>query len=192
VADHDLIGGYLAGLAGRVPRDAVDELADGLIETWQHHQRAGLDPTTAAEAAIAEFGSVERVGEAFVTAAPGRRVSRLLLASGPVVGAWWGVSLAADHAWSWPADARVVAGCVLLLPAVVLCLLAAATTRHSYRRTRLGIFGACGVVALDLGMVAAALLLAPVLIWPMAVAVPISLTRVAVVLSRLSRRALAV
>lgn len=34
---HQLIDAYLDEMADRLPVDAVDELTDGLLETWNHH-----------------------------------------------------------------------------------------------------------------------------------------------------------
>jgi hypothetical protein len=186
MASHELIEEYLADLAGRLPANAVDELADGLAETWQHHLRTGLAPTAAAHAAITEFGSITQVTDAFVTVAPGRRLSRILLATGPLVGASWGISLAVAQVRTWPVPFPAAAGYLLLLLAVVAALIAAATSHHSYRRTRLGVLAAYGLIALDLGMIAASLHLTA-FVWPMAIAIPASLTRVAVVLSRATR-----
>jgi len=51
MASHQLIDQHLAALARTLPPDTVDELADGLTETWQHHLATGLTPTAAAHAA---------------------------------------------------------------------------------------------------------------------------------------------
>jgi hypothetical protein len=48
VASHPLIEAHLSTLRGRLPADAVDELADGLIETYHHHLAEDADPYTAA------------------------------------------------------------------------------------------------------------------------------------------------
>ena len=48
MAHHHLIEDYLATLRRRLPADAVDELADGLAETYQHHLWRGLDVDYAA------------------------------------------------------------------------------------------------------------------------------------------------
>jgi hypothetical protein len=186
VAGHELIDAYLAELAERLPADVVDELADGLTTTWQHHRDAGLDANVAAQAAITEFGSINQITTAFVTLAPGRRLSRILLASGPVVGGTWGLSLAYGRAWTWPVPTAVAAGYFLVLLTVVAALVAAATSRHNYRRTRLGTLGAFGLIGLDVVMVAAALHLAG-FIWPLTMAIPASVARVAIVLSRIPR-----
>jgi hypothetical protein len=67
------------------------------------------------------------------------------------------------------------------------CLLAAATSRHSYRRTLLGDVGGAGLVVLDTAMLAAVLVAAPAFVWPMALAVPASVTRIAMTLHRIPR-----
>jgi hypothetical protein len=178
VASHQLIEDYLAGLARRLPTDTVDELSDGLAETWQHHLAAGLASTDAARAAIAEFGPLGDIADAFVRHAPGRRAALLLLASGPVVGASWGISLITARAWTWPIPtaAAVAFGSVLLV--VVAALTSAATSRHSYRRTRLGAIGGLGLIVLDAAMLTAVALFTPALVWPMAAAIPASLIRI--------------
>jgi hypothetical protein len=181
--DH-LIDAYLQELAGRLPADTVDELADGLLATWHQHRDRGLPPTAAAHAAIAEFGTPAEITDAFVVHATGRRAARALLATGPPVGACWGVSLIAAKVWTWPVPTAAVALFAVTLLCVVGCLLAAATSRHSYRRTRLGDLGAAGLLALDTAMLVAVLLVAPAFVWPMALAIPASLVRIALTLRR--------
>jgi hypothetical protein len=178
VAGHHLIEGYLAELARHLPAEAVDELADGLLETWQYHLAAGLAPATAARAAIAEFGSSEQVTTAFVTQAPGRRTARMLLATGPLVGLCWGVSLIVSRVWTWPVPTVAVASFAAALLAAAGVLAFAATGRGNYRRTRLGGIGGLGLVVLDAAMLAGVLLVAPSWVWPMAVAIPASVARI--------------
>jgi hypothetical protein len=178
MASHRLIDDHLAALARRLPADAVDELADGLIETWRHHIATGLDPADAARAAVTDFGTPEQITDAFVAQAPGRRTALLLLGTGPVVGACWGAGLVATHAWTWPVPTAAAALVALALLAVVAVLAAAGTSRHSYRRTRLAAVGGCCLLALDATMLAAALLLAPTVVPPMAVAMGASLARI--------------
>jgi hypothetical protein len=187
MASHQLIDAYLGELVGRLPRDSVDELADGLRETWGHHLARGLSPTAAAHAAIAEFGTPTQVTDAFVADATGRRTARLLLATGPIFGACWGASLITAQAWTWsiPVIASAVFAAGLLV--AVGCLAAAATSRHNYRRTRLGDLGAAGLVGLDTAMIAIVMIAAPALVWPMAIAVPASLLRIAITLSRIPK-----
>lgn len=187
MASHQLIDAHLGVLARRLPAGVVEELADGLTETWQHHLAAGLPPADAARAAIAEFGSVDQITDAFVVQSPSRRTARMLLATGPLVGACWGVSLVASHAWNWPVPVPAAAVFGLTLLAVVAALITSATSRRSYRRARLGDAGGLGLVALDLAMVAAVLLVAPTLVWPMFMAVPASLARIGLTLRSLPR-----
>jgi len=180
VASHHLIDGYLAGLARRLPADAVDELADGLAETYLRHLSGGLDPDAAAGAALTEFREPDRVVAAFVRSAPGRRSARALLYSGPVVGSCWGTTLVVSHAWTWPVPAgpRLAFGLTLL--AVVTGLAVAATGSRSYRRTRIAAAAGLGLIALDTAVLAAVALVAPPFAWPMALAIPASLTRITV------------
>jgi hypothetical protein len=168
----------------------VDELADGLTETWHRHLAAGLAPAEAAQAAIGEFGVPAQIVDAFVTQAPGRRIALLLLGTGPVAALCWGTTLVTVRAWTWPVPMAVAAllGSVLLLAVGVL--LVAATSRHSYRRTRLAGVGGLAVIAIDIMMLAVVALVAPAPAWPMLGAVTLSLARIAVT-TRLLPRTLA-
>ncbi|HEX6255823.1 MAG TPA: hypothetical protein VFZ70_08420 [Euzebyales bacterium] len=179
MAGHQLIEEHLAQLAGRLPGGAVDELADGLTETWHHHLATGLPPTSAAHAATAEFGTPDQIIDAFVTHAPARRMALRLLASGPVVGACWAAGLIAGRGWTWPLPhpLRIVFG--VLLCGVIVALLAATTSRHSYRRTRLGAAGGVVLVTLDAAMLATVSVITPPLAWPLLAAILASLTRIA-------------
>jgi hypothetical protein len=185
MAGHQLIEGYLAQLRYRLPAGVVDELADGLAETWHHQLATGCSDEDAARAAIAEFGTAEQITAAFVTGAPGRRIARILLATGPLAGICWGTSLIAARVWTWPVPTAAAVLFVLALVAVVVALAAAGSAR-SYRRTRLGGLGGLGLLVLDAAMLAGVLLLAPALVWPMAIAVPVSIARIGLILRTLS------
>lgn len=186
MAGHPLIEAYRADLARRLPADVVDELADGLIETWQHHLAAGSAPEPAARAAIAEFGAAEQVEAAFVAQSSGRRIARLLLITGPVAGLCWGAGLARAQPSDWPLPtlAAVPLGIVLLL--IVAALLASATSRHNYLRARLGVLGGLGLIVLDLVMLAAVVLAAPA--WPLLAGTAASVARIGLVLRSLPAR----
>jgi hypothetical protein len=188
MASHPLIDTYLAALAQRLPADTVDELADGLIETWQHHLSRGLSSERAEQCAIAEFGGANRIADEFIVQAPGRHLARLLLATGPVMGACWGASLITAKAWTWPVPTSVGAIYAVVLLCVVAVLIAAAKSRHSFRRTRLGRVGALGIVVLDTAMIAAVAFLAPMLVWPMALALPASLARIGLIIQLMPLR----
>jgi hypothetical protein len=187
VAGHRLIEDQLAALADRLPADAVAELTDGLLETWQHRLAAGLPPEAAARAAIAEFGDPDQITRAFVAQAPGRRTALALLATGPLVGVCWGASLLTARVWTWPLPTAGVAAYALALLAVVATLVTSATSRRSHRRARLGTAGGAGLVVLDVAMLAAVLIAAPVLVWPMVVAIPASLARIGLTVRFLPR-----
>jgi hypothetical protein len=178
VASHHLIDAYRAELARRLPADTVDELADGLIETWYHHLGAGLPAGSAARAAIAEFGAADRIADQFVRAAPGRRTARLLLATGPIMAACWGSTLVVTRAWTWPIPPPVRALYAATLLVAVAAVVVAATARHSYRQTRLGGLAALVLIVLDLSMIGAVSAFAPTLAWLTVVAVTASLVRV--------------
>ncbi len=187
MADHELIDGYLRDVRRRLPADAVDELADGLSETYAARLAREGDPAAAAAASIAEFGAPDLVAAEFVRQAPGRRVALALLATGPGVGACWGAALIAGHAWTWhvPVPARVAFGVVLL--GTITMLAVAATARRGYARTRLAAVAGGALVGLDAVMLGSVAALAPVLAWPMAVAVPVSLARIGLTLRALPR-----
>jgi hypothetical protein len=185
MAGHQLIDDHLAALAQRLPAGTVDELADGLTEAWQRHMAAGLPREPAVRAAVTEFGDPQEIIDAFVAQAPGRQLAARLLASGPLVGVCWAASLITTRAWTWPVPTLARALFGLLLCTVVVALITATTSRHSYRRTGLGAPAAVGLVALDAAMLTAVAVSAPVLAWPLLAAIPASLTRIALTLRSL-------
>jgi hypothetical protein len=178
MASHQLIDDYIARLAGRLPAEVVDELGDGLTETWQHYLDQGRGPDEAAHAAIAEFGSADLVADEFVAQSHGRRTARLMLASGPIMALCWGPSLVAAKVWTWPVPRLAAAAYALAFVAVVASLLVAASSRHSLRSTKLGVAGSFVLMGLDAAMVTAAVALTPAFVWPLAVAIPASLARI--------------
>ncbi|GAA2208275.1 hypothetical protein GCM10009850_037330 [Nonomuraea monospora] len=179
MAGHELISAQLNILAERLPARAVEELADGLHESYEHHLRRHGDPGAAARAAIAEFGDAEAVTAAFVRASPWRRMALTLLATGPVMAAIWATALVSGQAWAWPlpAPVKILYGLALLTAVGVLAASALAT--HAYRQTRGAVTGAAlGLILLDLSMVISVLALSPGPVWPVAIAVPASLLRI--------------
>lgn len=187
MAGHRLIDASLTALARRLPADAVDELADGLTETYQRHLSDGLDPDAAAGAAIAEFGEPDLIIAAFVRQSPGQRVARALLSSGPAVGGCWGAALMTGHAWTWPVPLQVRLGFGLTLLVVVTALALAATTRRNYRLTRLTTASGLGLVALDTAALVCVALIPPAFTWYLAAAALASLARVALTVRTLPR-----
>ena len=174
-----LIDDYLAGLRRRLPAPVAEEAAAGLLETYEHHLGTGAGDQEAARAAVAEFGDLEMVAGEFTRQAPGRHAARLLLATGPVAGSCWAAAMIGGHAWTWPVPdtERLVFAGVLLL--AILALLVAATSRHSYQRTRLALLASPVLLALDMTAITAALLAAPALTWTLRAAVAVSVGRIA-------------
>ncbi|HEV8570142.1 MAG TPA: hypothetical protein VGQ92_24160 [Actinoplanes sp.] len=82
-----------------------------------------------------------------------------------------------------PAPAAAMFAAALL--AVVATLVLSATSRHSCRRARLGVVDAFDLVALDVTMVVAIPSIAPALIWPLTIAVPVRLIRAGMTLRSL-------
>lgn len=173
-----LIAGYVAGLHDSLPAAVADEAADGLIETYEHHRATATDDYEAARAALAEFGDLATVVGEFTRQAPGRRAAQMLLATGPVAGLAWAAAIIVSRAWTWPvpAAARITFGAVLLL--AVLTLVAAASSRRSYQRTRLAMLASPVILAVDMTAIAAAVFSAPALTLVLALAVAASLSRI--------------
>ena len=156
MAEPCLISDYLAMLAAELPASLVEELADGLAETYQAHLRQDLAPDDAAQAAVAEFGDPHVIVADFTRVNPAQRGARRLLLTGPIVGGCWAAVLITTRAWAWPipTPARVTFGLALL---AVIGLLAAAALGTRYRHAvHAGIAGCLGVIALDTLMVASA------------------------------------
>lgn len=137
---HHLIDAYLGSLHHRLPADVVDELADGLVETYEHYRDQGLAPDAAARAAIADFGSPDLVVAGFVQTAPGRRSARTLLFTGPLVGACWASALLTTQPWPPPVLAVAHVAAPIALFAVVVLLVVA--WRGPYQRIRAAAFAA--------------------------------------------------
>ncbi|MFI6677410.1 hypothetical protein [Kribbella sp. NPDC050470] len=186
MAGHVLIDSYLAELRPHVPSSAWDELADGLLETYEHNLAAGLEQDAAATGALHDFGTIEQISHAFVANAPGHRAARVLLFTGPLVGLSWAATFLTATVWTWhlPVGAAIAFG-LGLFAAVVVLAVALRATRCA--RTRLTAIGGAGALLLDAGLIAATVALAPSPVWPMAVAIPASLARAAYVVRMLPR-----
>jgi hypothetical protein len=178
-----LIGSYLRGLRRRLPASLADEVSDGLIEAYQQHLASGQSADVAARAAVTETGDLAQVVGEFTRQAPGRASARVLLAIGPVVGGCW----IATRWWAWPLPSVARLGFTAALLVTIGGLAIAATSRRSYRRTRLTAVAGPGLVVLDAAVVTTALLAVPVLSWPLVIAVAASLTRMAFTLTALPR-----
>ena len=164
-------------LDAQLPAPIVEELADGLDQTRQHYLTQGLDPGTAAAAAVAEFGEPGVIVAAFTRLSPARRAARRLLATGPVAGACRGTALITSRAWTWPvpAAARLLFGVALI---TVIGLLAVAAFGRRYRPVgRAGAAGCVGITALDTALLVTVMLAIPAVAWPLMPAVAASAAR---------------
>jgi hypothetical protein len=185
VATPHLIDAYLDALCDRLPADIVAELADGLLASYDDLRERGLAPDAAAKVAIADFGTLEQVADAFAYTTPGRRLARRLFATGPLVGGCWATVLLTTPTWqSMPAAAHATLPLALL---VVVSLLALAW-RGPYRRIRPTAFAAgSGLVILDAGALTMLALLAPTPTGPLLLAATASACRLALTLRALLR-----
>ncbi|WP_405071942.1 permease prefix domain 1-containing protein [Kribbella sp. NBC_01510] len=178
MADHDLIRSYLDELAQRLPAGTVEELADGLEETYRRHRYRGLSATDAARSAIAEFGDPRQVTTAFAQQSAGHRTAIALLATAPVFALLWGTTLITARAWTWhiPPGAAAIYGTILLTVAVTLLTVARS---ESLTTTRLAAPASLVLMILDAGMLGVIAATTPALTWPMGLAVLANLTRLA-------------
>lgn len=185
-----LIGDYLADLRRSLPAPIASEAADGLTEAYERHLALGAGEEEAARAAVAEFGAARLVIGEFTRQAPGRRASRVLRATGPAVGACWATALILARAWTWPVPGviRLAAGLILML--AVAALLLVATSRHSYRRTRLTALASPVLLTLDAAAITTVLLAAPALTWALGLAEAVSSARIGFVWRMLPRLAI--
>jgi hypothetical protein len=171
-----LISSYLAVLAAQLPASIVEELADGLAETYRSYLRQGLAPDLAAQAAVAEFGEPELIAAGFARVNPARRAARRLLGMGPAVGACWIAALVTSRAQAVPLPARLL---VLLALAAVIALLATSALGTRYRlAVRTGAAGFLGVIAVDASLIAGAAFAGVPLTWVLAVAMAASAARI--------------
>lgn len=185
MADHGLIAAYRHDLLTRLPSQLAEEVCDGLTDAQEEYVRRGLSPDQAAAAAITEFGHPGTVADAFRRASPVLRLARILIATGPVVGGWWAVTLISARAWDWsiPIAAPVLMG-LLLAASVVMLATASLTPRYQSLR-RVGIAGCFGIAVLDVTVITAAMLLAPDAPWLVTIAICLSAARMTFVLQGL-------
>jgi hypothetical protein len=172
-----LIRGYLEVLAAQLPGPIVEELADGLTETHRSYLSRGLSCEAAAEAAVEEFGSADEILAGFARVNPARRAARRLLGFGPVVGACWVAALVTSRVWPGPSPARVALGLSLIS---CIGLLAVAALGSRYRvAVYSGVAGCVGFAALDASLIVGVLVVAGFASWVTALAVTVSLARIA-------------
>jgi hypothetical protein len=172
-----LIRGYLQVLAAQLPGPIVEELADGLTETYRSYRTRGLPADAAAEAAVEEFGSAEEILAGFARVNPARQAARRLLGLGPVVGGCWAAALATSRVWPGPEPARVVLGVVLA--ACIGLLFVAALDRRYRVAVYSGIAGCAGFAALDASLIVGTLVVAGRASGLTALAIAVSSARIA-------------
>jgi hypothetical protein len=177
VPGSSLISDYLTALSADLPPRIVEELADGLEETYRRRLGQGLAEDAAAQAAVAEFGEPWVIVAAFTEANRGRKAARRLLVAGPGVGLCWAIVLITGRAWQWPVPlvARVLFGVVLIT--VIGLLVTAAIGRHYRSVCRAAAAGCVGTAILDAALAGTVLVVAPAPAWPIALAVALSMSR---------------
>ncbi len=180
MAKPGVVDNYLAVLAAQLPAPIVEELADGLDQTCQHHLDQGLEPDAAYDAALADFGDPHVVLAEFTRLNPARYAARKLLATGPIVGGCWGIALITSRAWSWPvpAAARVLLGLALLT--IIGALVAAALGRRYRSVSRAGAAGCAGIAAVDAAALTTVPLVIPAMTLPVLLAMAASLARITI------------
>jgi hypothetical protein len=186
MAGHRLIAAQLAILADRLPAQAVEELADGLQEAYETRLAEPSDPDTAARAAIADFGDADTITAAFIRESPWRRMAPGLLATGPFMGAVWGLTLLSGQVWDRPIPwaVRIVYGAALI--AIVLTLLTVTREERAYRRTRTAMLAAAfGLMVLDGLALAALVTMAAAPGWAATLAATACLTRILATIRRI-------
>lgn len=187
MADHRLIAAYRHDLLTRLPAELAEEVSDGLTDAQEEYVRRGLSPDEAAAAAVAEFGDPGTVADAFRSASPVFRLARILIATGPVVGACWAATLITARAWAWstPLAAPVLAG--LLLAASVAMLATASLTPRYQSLRRAGIAGCLGIAVLDVTVITTAMQLAADARWLVVFPICLSAVRATFVVGALRR-----
>jgi hypothetical protein len=165
VAEHRLIQLYNEVLLAELPAALAEEIADGLAEANAKYRRQGLSHDDAAKAAVAEFGNARAVVDALVRSSPARRITRWLIATGPVVGGCWALTLITRRAWDWPVPGvvRVLLGCILIATAIVL--VTAAVARRYRVAQRAGAAGCAGLALIDASAITLVAAAAPSVGW---------------------------
>lgn len=185
-AGHPLLAVQLSALARQLPADVVEELADGLHRTYRHHLSRTGDPDRAARAAVAEFGDAVTLARAFADQSPGRGTARVLLATGPLVGACWAAALVTGHAWAWAVPGLVKAGFAGALIATIAVLARLTFGQPSYRTlNRAAAAASVLVITVDTAMIVLALAVAPAATVPLGLASALSASRLVLTSRRL-------
>jgi len=137
-SNDDIIDSYLADLGARLDGPAharaevLEEIRFGLDDSVEQFTSRGLGAPDAAQTAVSELGPAAAVADAFageLAIVHARRVLRMLLIAGPVVGIWWFLLLAPDQ---WQSRPGLLIAAIPALPivaaAVATAVLVLATT----------------------------------------------------------------
>jgi hypothetical protein len=88
MAGHRLIAAYRHDLLTSLPAELAEKVSDGLTDDAQEEYVCrGLSPDQAAAAAVAEFGHLAYSRAHSAGCPPFLRLARILIGTGPVVGA---------------------------------------------------------------------------------------------------------
>jgi hypothetical protein len=177
MAQPRLIADYLSQLAARLPPLIVEELADGLHETYLAQRCAGRTPEEAAQRAVAEFGDPTAVVAAFLVASPARRAARALLVTGPLVGGAWATALITLDAWKWPVPDWARAGFAAVLLSGVAMVAFASFAKRYRGAARSAAAASLAVLAIDLTMLSYVNAAGLLTTWPVLLAAPLSAGR---------------
>jgi hypothetical protein len=180
VAEPELITTQLHALRSRLPEQLYDEVADGLLETYQAQLESHPRRADAARAAVTEFGDVDTITRAVCRNSSWHHLSSVLLSTGPVLGGVWAVTLLSGPTWlfSVPDSIRICYGAALLT-AVALLLSGRLETRAYQKGLRQVLLASIVLVVLDLTMCFALLHSTVTIGGATAVALAASLARVA-------------
>jgi hypothetical protein len=172
-----VIDGYLSQIAARLPGrgrtrpDILCELRSGLLDATDDHQGAGLPPTAAARAAVAEFGDPGQVAADVrpeLVATQARRLALRLSATAIPLAALWIYAAQASDAgppraslWGWlaapPVPLAAASALIAALTAIVATIAIGPSIRRFHDRPRLAAtaaaLGATSVAAIDLGII---------------------------------------
>lgn len=156
MAEPELITTQLQALRSRLPDQLYEEVADGLLETYQAQLGHHPDPADAARAAVSEFGDVDTVTRVMCLNSSWHHLSTVLLSTGPALGGIWAVTLLNQQTWvsSLPDGVRICYGAALLT-AIALLLSGRLETRAYQKGHRQVLSASIVLIGLDLTMCAA-------------------------------------
>jgi len=138
VGSNDIIDSYLADLGARLHgpaharREVLEEIRTDLVDSVGQFTTRGMPEADAARAALSELGSAADVADAFageLAIVHARRLLRILLITGPIVGIWWFLLLAPDQWTSYPGLLiAAIPALPIVAPAVATAIVVLATT----------------------------------------------------------------